>query len=80
MAWCFAIINNRLGEIYFEEKKNRQIKFWGHCYIKRTDFKIKQEQKWIDQDIKKTRIIYRGGKYKVIPPKEIEHRGNAYKK
>lgn len=71
MTWCFAIINGRLGEIYFEKKKNDQIKFLGHCYVKREEFKTKQEQKCINKDIKKTRVIYRNGKYKLIPPKEI---------
>ena len=67
--WNFAIINNRLGEIYFEEKKKGQIKFLGHCYVKREDFKTKQEQKCIDKDIKKIRIIYRNKKYKSVAPK-----------
>lgn len=30
MNWCFAIINGKLGEIYFEKTKNGQIKFLGH--------------------------------------------------
>lgn len=68
MGWCFAIINGRLGEIYFDKKKNGQIKIWGHCYVKREGFS-KQEQKWIDEDIKKTKVVYRNKKYKLIPPK-----------
>lgn len=67
MPWCFAIINGRLGEIYFDKKKNGQIKIQGHCYVKREDFS-KQEQKWIDGDTKKMRVVYRNKKYKLIPP------------
>jgi len=28
MNWCFAIINNKAGEIYFDKNKNSQIKFF----------------------------------------------------
>lgn len=32
MSWSFAIINNRLAEIYFDEKdKKGKPKIWGHC-------------------------------------------------
>lgn len=66
MVWCFAIINNRLGEIYFDKKKNSRIKILGHCYVKREDFKTKQEQKCITADIKKVRVVYRNKKYRLI--------------
>ncbi len=66
MNWCFAIINNKLGEIYFERKKTGRIKFLGHCLVEREDFTVKQEQKCIDEDIKKVKIIYRNKNYKII--------------
>lgn len=75
--WCFTIINGKLGEIYFRKNKNGQIKFLGHCYVKRKEFKTEQEQRCIDKDIKKTRIVYRGGRYKLIPPEQIEKDGGA---
>jgi hypothetical protein len=66
MYWNFAIINNRLGEIYYDKDKNGTNKFWGHCYVKREDFKLKIEQKAINQDTKRLRIVYRNEKYKLI--------------
>ena len=66
MFWRFAIINNRLGEIYFDKKKNDRIKILGHCYVKREDLKTKQEQKCITEDIEKARVIYRNEEYKLI--------------
>ena len=65
MSWCFAIMNNRLAEIYFEKKKGKP-KIIGHCYIKKEDYKTKQEQKWIKEDTAKHRFIYRKGKYKKV--------------
>jgi len=53
MSWCFAIVNNKFAEIYFDRKKNDQIEIKGHCYPKRDEFKTKTEQKWIAQDTKK---------------------------
>jgi len=66
MNWCFTIINNKVGEIYFERNKNNQIKFLGHCYVKREDFENKQEQKCFNEDIKNTKIVYRDKRYKLI--------------
>jgi hypothetical protein len=66
MNWCFATINNRLGEIYFEKKKTGRIKFLGHCYIKKEDFKIKKQRNVLEEDIKKFKIIYRNKKYRLI--------------
>lgn len=70
MCWCFAIVNNGLAEIYFDKKKNGQIKITGHCYIKKEDFKTKQEQRWIKQDTKRVRVVYRNKKYKLISPRK----------
>ena len=69
MCWCFAIVNNRLAEIYFDEKKKGQIKISGHCYVKKEDFKTKREQKWITQDTGRIRVVYRNKKYKLVPLK-----------
>lgn len=69
MNWSFAIINGKLGEIYFEKTKNGKTKLLGHCYVKKEEFKTKEEQKCIDTDIKKSRIIYRNKKYKIVKNK-----------
>ena len=63
MNWCFAIINNRLAEIYFE-KHQGSIKFLSHCYVKKADYKSEKEKRWIAEDIIKVKLIYRKGKYK----------------
>lgn len=47
MCWCFAIVNNKLAEIFFDEKKNGQAKIWGHCYVRQEEYETKTEQKWI---------------------------------
>lgn len=70
MGWCFAIVNNRLAEIYFDKKKNGKPKIWAHCYVKREEYETKQEQKWIEQDTQRVRVVYRNKKYKLVPPKE----------
>ena len=68
MAWCFAIVNNRLAEIYFRELKGRLVIFW-HCYVERKEYRTKRELKWIREDTAKFRFIYRKGRYKVIKTK-----------
>lgn len=65
MGWCFAIINNKLAEIYFEKRKGG-IKFLGRCYIKEDEYKSMEEKKWIKKDISKMRFVYRGREYKRI--------------
>ena len=47
-GWCFAVVNGRLAEIYFDKKYG----IYGHCYVKRNEFN-KKEQKIINLDIKK---------------------------
>lgn len=61
-GWCFAIINNRLAEIFFEKKKGKA-NIWAHCYVKKSEYKTKREQKMIAQDTKKCRFVYRNKKY-----------------
>lgn len=61
-GWCFAIINGRLGEIYFEKHAGKP-KIRGHCYVDRNTF-TKREQKMIDSDIKTHRFTYRNKHYK----------------
>lgn len=62
MDWCFAIINGKLAEIYFEKKKGK-IEFLGHCYVKRTEYDSKEEQNMINEDIKNVRLRYYNRKY-----------------
>ena len=63
MAWCFALVNGRLAKIYFNETKNGP-NFVGHCYVQRSEYTTKREQKWIDKNIVKHRFSYRNKKYR----------------
>lgn len=63
MNWCFAIINNKLAEVHFENKKDK-IKFLGHCYVKSSEYKSKKEKDWIEKDTARIKLIYRNGAYK----------------
>lgn len=63
MGWCFAIINGKLAEIFFDQKKNERIVF-GHAYVKESDYKLKREKIWIEKDTKKCQFSYRKGTYK----------------
>lgn len=65
MNWCFAILNGRLAEIFFE-KKGKKLNFLGHCYVKKEEYRTKKEQKWIDEDTEKFKFSYRKTKYKLI--------------
>ena len=60
--WCFAIINNRLGEIYFD-KIGDKIIFLGHCYRSNTDTFTKGEVNAIQQDIPHNQYSYYRSKY-----------------
>ena len=62
MGWCFAIINGRLAEIFFEKKKGKP-RILGHCYVKRSEYKTTREQKYIREDSKKFRLTYRHRQY-----------------
>ena len=62
MSWCFAKVNNRLAEIYFEKKRGKP-KIFAHCYVKEFEYKTKQELGWITKDTKRVNLIYRNGKY-----------------
>jgi len=64
MSWCFAVVNNRLAEIYFEKKKSKSARIWGHCYVNKKEFSTKQEKKWMAEDTKKCPFAYKNGKYR----------------
>lgn len=57
-GWCFAIVNGRLAEIFFDKKYG----IYEHCYVKREEYN-KKEQRMIDSDIKKYQFVYRKGYY-----------------
>ena len=64
MGWCFALVNNRLTEIFFDKTPRGKITIRGHCYVDKSEYKTKKEQKWIQMDTAKVKLIYRKGKYR----------------
>lgn len=60
--WCFAKVNGRLAEIYFD-RRGRGMKINNHCYVKAEEFKTKQEQRWIKEDTERLKFTYRKGTY-----------------
>lgn len=68
MDWCFAIVNNRLAELFFDKKKNK-IKIIGHCYVKASEYKTKTEQKWVEKDTGNIRLSFYENSYTAKNPK-----------
>jgi len=68
MNWSYAIINNRIGEIYFNKDKEGRMELYGHCYVteEQKSQMCKEERKFMEENIKGGKIIYRNKKYKVI--------------
>ena len=64
MPWSFALVNNKLAEIYFDHTKNSAPLMRGHCYVNVKEYTTKREQKWIETDTKKYQFSYRSGKYR----------------
>lgn len=63
MSWCFAIVNNRLAEIFFERRKGDLLPK-GHCYVDAKDYRTKKEKRWIRDDTTKLRFSYRSRRYR----------------
>lgn len=64
MPWSFALVNNRLAEVYFDHNKNGDPFMRGHCYVNVEEYPTKKEQKWIEADTKKFQFSYRKGRYR----------------
>ena len=69
--WAFALINGRLAEFHYEISKEKFYMTYGHCYVKRNEYKTKKEQTWIDKDTKKYRFTYRKEKYRKVGEKTL---------
>lgn len=65
MGWCFALVNGRLAEIFFKERR-RNNRIWAHCYVRKEEYKTKREQQQIKQDTARVRVSYRSKKYKLL--------------
>ena len=62
MSWCFALINNRLAEIFFEERGG-VMEILGHAYVSADEYDSAQEKRYIEEDTAKFRLVYRGEEY-----------------
>lgn len=66
MPWCFSMVNGRLAEIFFECDKKDKPKIVGHCYVRREEYETKREQRMIDVDITRARVVFRHKTYRLI--------------
>lgn len=64
LKWCFAIVNGKLGEVFFNKNKTGKPKVHSHCYVKREEYS-KKEQKMIAADTLKCNFIWKNGIYKL---------------
>lgn len=43
LNWCFAIVNGKLSEVFFDKNKKEESKVHSHCYIKREEYPKKEQ-------------------------------------
>lgn len=67
-GWAFAIVNNKLSEIFFKVKNNKMV-VYAHCYVKEEEYKARWEKKAINDDTAKYKFTWRKKEYKRIQPK-----------
>ena len=77
--WSFAIVNRKLAEIHYDEMKGGTRKLYGHCYVKASEYKTKQEKKYIKEDTKKMRFSWRNKKYKFLGKSSIHYTTGSFK-
>lgn len=71
--WSFAIVNGKLAEVHYDKMKDGSIKLYGHCYVKASEYKTKQEKKYIKDDTKKMQFSWRKKKYKYLGVSTIRY-------
>ena len=62
-GWCYAIVNGRLGELWFE-KDGKKPNIFAHAYLKMGEAKDKETRAMIKADTKKYHFSWRKGVYK----------------
>lgn len=73
MHWCFAIVNGRLAEVFFDIKRDGKKHIFAHAYVKEREYPTKREKLMIKKDTAKTRLSYRNKKYRrMFSPQNIE--------
>lgn len=55
--WSYALINGRLGEIYFDRKRGKII-YEGHSYIGPNERLTKREANDLQHDVNHTQLSY----------------------
>jgi len=69
MSWQFGLINGKLAEVFFDDKK----RILGYCYVNESKYTTKKEKRWIKNDTKQFQLTYRNKKIrdkqtgKIIP-------------
>lgn len=63
--WCYALINNRLGEIYFALDKGKTT-ITGHCYLGKNETFNQKEVGAFQKDIISNQFTYYQHKYRHI--------------
>ena len=61
--WSYALINNRLGEIYFD-RKSGQIIYEGHSYLGKNERFTLADVKAMQMDIPHTQLTYYNHTYR----------------
>lgn len=65
MSWCFALINGRLAELFFDrEEGESEPKIIGHSCVSISEYKTKRDQKLIEKDTKRYQFSYRNKIYR----------------
>lgn len=60
--WCFGKVNGKFAEVWFENRRGKSIPY-AHCFVDESDYKTKQERKWIEQDIKRVNLSFKKNTY-----------------
>ena len=63
--WSYALINGRLGEIYFSRPRGKLV-IEGHSYISPTETFTKAEVAALQHDIQRTQLTYYRQQYRHI--------------
>lgn len=60
--WCFAKVNGKLAEIYFEKRRGKN-ETYAHCFVDENEYTTKVERKWIEQDTNRFKFAFKNKKY-----------------
>ncbi len=78
MNWCFAKINGRLAELFFEKNGNEP-KVIGHAYVSVTKYTAKRELKLVEKDTAHYQLSYRNKVYRDKIRNKVLQSSSLYK-